>query len=188
MLCCKACRECVAIGGEATWEPDEDDRFVLQLEPRFMEPPPPFFRLSGTWPESVVDELRAAFSSFWHDLGASANHVRSSIEYLLTAQGIRRFQKTRNGRRHRLGLHDRIDAFKLRSPRQAEALLAVKWIGNAGSHEGSKGLTQDDLFDAFDLLSNVLPEILDGKTTELERLARGITKKRRPRSTWRTRS
>ena len=45
------------------------------------------------------------------------------------------------------------------SPGNAEMLLAVKWIGNDGSHDAD--LTVDDVVEAAEMVEHVLKQIFD---------------------------
>lgn len=54
-------------------------------------------------------------------------------------------------------------------------LMALKWLGNAGSHDGS--LNKDDLLDAFEVLDHVLAEIIDERSERVAALAAAMAKK-----------
>ncbi|HSR85739.1 MAG TPA: DUF4145 domain-containing protein, partial [Streptosporangiaceae bacterium] len=58
----------------------------------------------------------------------------------------------------------------------ADALEAVKWIGNQGSHEA--GLTATDVLDGADLLSHALKMLYDRSEDELERRIRAVNRRR----------
>jgi hypothetical protein len=60
-----------------------------------------------------------------------------------------------------------------------DMLLAVKWLGNAGSHDGDKP-TIADVRMTYDLLEHVLSEIYEKKTGELKAVAKKINKKKGP--------
>jgi hypothetical protein len=103
------------------------------------------------------------------------------VESLLDELGIPRFNTARGGRRRRIPLHTRIESID--RPRLVDvrsSLLAIKWIGNVGSHAGP--LTQDDIFDAYDLLEIVLRDIYEQDRAKADRLARRINQKKGPRS------
>ena len=57
---------------------------------------------------------------------------------------------------HRLTLHSRIEDFAKTDAENGAILLAIKWLGNSGSHPG--GLTRDDVLDAFDMIEYVLED------------------------------
>jgi hypothetical protein len=133
-------------------------------------------RIPRGTPDSIIQELNAAFKLYWIYTGASANR----IEILLTQQKIKRYTVNAKKRRIRLDLHARIRLYQPEQPEIAESLLAVKWLGNAGSH--SEGLTPEDLFDGLDLLEHVLEELYEQRTRKLHGLRKLINKRKGPRS------
>jgi len=59
-------------------------------------------------------------------------------------------------------------------------MLAIKWLGNAGSHaEGA--VTLDDVMDAYDLIDHVLQELYTQKARKAKALAKLINKKKGPK-------
>jgi hypothetical protein len=127
----------------------------------------------------VQRELVRAFSLFWGDPTAAGNALRGCVECILTRRGIPR-NTVSKGKRRRLQLHDRIVQFEKKSPRQAGALMAVKWIGNEGSHAGSLQLT--DVFDAMDVIKDVIDNFWGDREKTLARLINEINRERGPRS------
>jgi hypothetical protein len=53
--------------------------------------------------------------------------------------------------------------------------LAVKWLGNTGSHTGS--VSKDDILDAFEILEFLLAHLFVQREDRAEALARNLTKK-----------
>jgi hypothetical protein len=78
---------------------------------------------------------------------------------LLTEQGVRRTTISKRRKREALSLHSRILEYRAKRPDVAELLLAVKWLGNAGSHPGTGTVSQEDLLDGFEMLEQVLDEV-----------------------------
>ncbi|TCP92760.1 uncharacterized protein DUF4145 [Sphingomonas sp. PP-CE-1A-559] len=75
-------------------------------------------------------------------------------------------------------LDSRIKEFELKDPKNAEILLAVKWLGNSGSHAG--GLTRDDVFDAFDMVELVLNNLYDTTTADIMAKVKAINNHKGP--------
>ena len=91
--------------------------------------------------------------------------------------GVPKRKKEKNGRYFDLSLHARIDAFaKTKSPVGSQ-LMALKWLGNAGSH--STEVSKDDLLDAFEIMEHSLVEIIDKRSAKVAALAKKLTKKHR---------
>lgn len=62
-------------------------------------------------------------------------------------------------------------------------MMAVKWIGNVGSH-GAEPLSQNDVFDGLDLLEHVLVEVFENRTKNIARLGRDIIRRKgKPKKT-----
>lgn len=133
-------------------------------------------------PESVAEELIASFQLFWSDPLACTNRIRSAVEKLLTAQRIPQTagRIPPKGRRKFLKLHNRIEQYRATQPEIADALMAVKWIGNAGSH--SQAATEDDALDGYELMDWVLDKLYARRHRRASALTREINRRRAPRS------
>ena len=59
-------------------------------------------------------------------------------------------------------------------------MLAVKWIGNEGSHPGS--VSRDDLLDAFQLVEHLLDEIFINRRAEMSKISRKVLRHKGPSS------
>jgi hypothetical protein len=127
---------------------------------------PDIFDIPAKCPKEVSEELRAGFSLFFSDRGATANRVRIALERLMD------HLKIPPGK-----LHDRLDIFSKQNP-IGENLMAVKWLGNTGSHEGK--VSRDDLLDGFQILEHALAEIIEMRSANAAELARKLTQKHKP--------
>jgi Domain of unknown function (DUF4145) len=173
------CGEIVAIGGrtDCDWGPEG---LYRSFNPNFMHPAPPIFPVPDKCPDAVATQLRKAFSLFWSDTGSSANRLRAAAEALLTD---RRVPSTaiKNGKRKRIWLHDRIERFKQKEAESADYLLAIKWIGNVGSHYNFDELELADLLDGFELIEHVVERIYVRRDKRLKKMANAINlRKGRP--------
>jgi len=68
-----------------------------------------------------------------------------------------------------------IDHYSVSSPTIGHQFMALKWLGNSGSH--SSGVTQQDLLDAFEILEHVLAEVIDRRSDKVAKLAKALTKR-----------
>ncbi|KQN28090.1 hypothetical protein ASF00_09280 [Sphingomonas sp. Leaf34] len=109
----------------------------------------------------------------WQSAEGAANQIRQAVEHLMDEQGV-----TKAVAPAFKSLHSRIEEFKLTDPTNAEILLAIKWLGNSGSHAG--GLTRTDVFDAFDFIEHALVNLYDTTTAELIAKARAINTQKGP--------
>lgn len=177
-----ACKEECAIGGTGGLEPEYDEdggfSFSTYYTPKFCSPMPEIIEIPEKCPNEVKRELRAGFSLFWADRGAAANRVRIALERLLDYLGIPN-QETKGTRIVELTLHKRIESFATKEPTMALHLMALKWLGNTGSHEGK--VAKNDLLDAFEVLEHVLVEMIDRRTERVSAIAEKLTKKHGPK-------
>lgn len=183
------CGEHVTVAGEYAVDVDTDEAgygtFAEFLRLRYCQPPLQVAVLPDGTPDEVKAAVVAASAVLWVDPGAAANRLRFAIEELLTARGIRRYE-TRGGSRFRLSTHKRIQEFKKKAPVAGDALEAVKWIGNSGSHDDE--LTTTDVLNGVDLLRHALrvmydkEDLLVQKRIKAINKARGIPKSRKSKS------
>src|SRR5262249_18284642 len=110
-------------------------------------PSPPLITIPENCPTTIKAELEKAFVASWGDLLAAANHTRSCVEKLLDY-----LEEPKRGR-----LHQRIENYKKRDEQRGTALLAIKWVGNTGSHADE--LSRNDVYNAFDIIEAVLKDV-----------------------------
>src|SRR5262245_51553045 len=99
------------------------------------------------------------------DLRAAANYRRSCVEKLLD-----HLKEPNTGT-----LHRRIENYKKRDEQRGAALLAVKWVGNAGSHVDD--IARADIYDAFDILEAVLTEVFSCADSKVAKSVDAINKR-----------
>ena len=147
------------------------------FEPRTSYPPIAVFPLDERWPETVRNELKLAFCHVFSDPGAAGNRLRTTVECLMDELGVKKFP--RNGPRKAIALHNRIVDFKIQNAEATDLLLAVKWLGNTGSHADVSRLTRGSL-DGMELLERALHLIYDDTAKRLAKLAQNINRRRGP--------
>ena len=157
--------------------PSYEDRFI----PKFFSPHLKIFDYQNSIPEGVKDELENSFSLFFCDPPSAANHIRMALENLLTHMKIKRYV-TQNGKRRRLSLHERINLLPKKYHYIKDIFLAVKWLGNAGSHNGTT-VSSNDAFDAYDLMEKLLAEVFDDESKKIKELANKINVNKGPAKT-----
>jgi hypothetical protein len=158
-------------GGDGDGEWDYFDYF----DPLLIQPPLELFPIPTKWPAQVAKELRAAFALYWMNGAACAGRVRVALEHLMNHLGIPKRKKNPKGGMYDLSLHTRIEAFATKEPALGKQLMALKWLGNTGSHD--QNVTKEDLLDGFEILEHTLREILDKPSAAVAALAKKLTKK-----------
>jgi len=76
------------------------------------------------------------------------------------------------------GPYTRIVNLAERDKELSESLLAVKWLGNVGSH--SDELSREDIFDAFDILDVILDDLFVRNRARVKNLVTAINKNKGP--------
>lgn len=178
------CREAASIAGRGRLVEDPDVEahkmdYSEVFEATYILPSPPTIRVPSECPEAVAAQIVLANVAQWGDPDAAGTHIRAAVERLLDELQIIKTRTTKNGV-SRLGLHERIELLKNQRPAEAEALLAAKWIGNAGAH--SQEITREDVFDMFDILENVLDQVY-GHTGALAQLVKAVNSRKGPTRT-----
>jgi hypothetical protein len=183
------CNDIVAVCGESTintemyMEPGMDApdfRFHDIFYPKHFDPTPHIIIIPSSCPKTISDLIISSYSLYWSDIAACANRIRLVIESILTHYKIRRFGVNNRSKRYLISLNERIRLFRTKNNSIADSLMAIKWIGNEGSH--SIKIIQDDLLDAYELLENSLSELFDNHSKRLERIKNEIIKRKGPRS------
>ncbi|WP_430644051.1 DUF4145 domain-containing protein [Aeromonas salmonicida] len=185
MLKCnnEQCEEVVANSGTGGFEIDyfygvddvPDHRLVSFFRPRFFEPPLAIIDIPINCPATVAQPLQESFRLFFCSPSSSSNNVRIAIEVLLTELGV----PTHNKKEERLFLNARLKLLPEKYANFKELLMAIKWLGNAGSHPGSV-ITIDDVMDAYEIIEHILHELYIQKAKKAKALAEKITNSFKP--------
>lgn len=142
------------------------------ITPRFFYPPVAVVPMPGYIPKDIREELQRSFALYFADPASAANPLRSAIECFLDVTDT---IKERGGKS--LTLHARLKEFKKENAGIAELLVAVKWLGNDGSHYGH-GLTQDDLLKAYEVFLYAMGKYFDDLESRVKDHASHISKGR----------
>ncbi len=182
-----ACKDVISSSGIG-WDEEEyfydeeghpDRDYVRYYRPVIFSPHLKPFSFPKDMPKNVSKEIEKSFSLIFIDPPSSANHIRVALEHLLTHLKIKRFA-TNNGRRNFLSLHKRIELLPQKYESIKDIFLAVKWLGNAGSHS-NHDVTLDDVLDSYELTIELLDEIFSKKRKIAKSLAKRINKKKGPK-------
>lgn len=170
------CNESLFLVGttQAVEEYDEEFGWGLSngIVPLYIHPSPLLFHTSENCLPEIKAEIDQASSLYWSSPSSSGNRLRVAVELLMDHLKIPTTQVAASGKIEVLTLHKRIVQFRTANPELGDLLLAVKWLGNYGSH-GSE-LTQKDVLDAVELLAHVLEEIFEEKSSKLKAMAARI--------------
>lgn len=162
-----------------------DQRYNWNGEPEYYNgfkicsffPAPYLFAIPDVLPEQVLEALERSFALYWVDTSAAANALRASLEFVLDELRIPRSQKRRDGSDYRLVLQQRIEAAEKQKPDMKELFLALKDVGNLGSHGGD--VTDGDYSDAVEIFAHVLTSLFQNDAQRIKELAQKLSAKMR---------
>jgi hypothetical protein len=137
-----------------------------------------YFHIPDNCPVLVKELINESFSLFFSSPNAAANCIRAAIEKLLTELNIKRFNIVKGERRF-ISLHQRIGLLPNKYSKFKDLILAIKWLGNAGSH-GHTQLSMDDVMDSYELTKHILNEIYEPKAKKLKAMAKKVNNKKGP--------
>ena len=171
------CGEVVAVGGNRVAELYQDyegreQRWESILVPLFVRPAPHIITVSENLSDACNVQLRKAFELYWLDKAACANRLRIFVERLMDHFAVPTHGKGKKTKKHWFNLSERIEEFDSMKPGHKDALDALRFVGNYGSHEGQTDM--DALLDCFELLENALAELIDEKKAILAAKAKKL--------------
>lgn len=181
-LTCNTCHETIFFTGIGNPEHTgyynyDSDSYNEQYEntytPTYFQPSIPIFKIPDNCSSELKTEIKQSFKLFWCDLSSCANRIRVALEILMNEQGVKKFE-LRNSKRIPIKLHKRIELFN--HPEIKDLLLAIKWIGNSGSHNG--GLETIDVVEAYRLLEYSLNKLYNDDSKELKKITKEIIKRK----------
>jgi hypothetical protein len=158
---------------------DEDDPgppYSTYYTFRNFSPPLQLMRLPESTPEQVKDGVDRAATVLFADPGLAATALRLVVEQFLTADGI----PDKRARGGFISADERIMTWKGAAPgrdRVANLLLAVKWIGNAGTHSLAT-LSVDEVLAGAEFLSEAFHALFEGPSIDAR--AQAINQARGP--------
>lgn len=161
------CGEVVICSGTSGNEEDWDDTglnyYPVYTPVNFVPPLNPFI-INEKCPDEISEPLVASFSVYLSQPGSAANLIRITVERLLTAIGV----PEQNDKGRRIVLHERLERHLPGNYSDyAGPLMAIKFLGNAGSHTYDE-VKISDIEDAFEIMEYVVTDIFSGRKESIE--------------------
>ena len=177
------CNEQFASSGHGCldWDIEEDDHGIPQqvyspcFEPYYFYPSLKIIDIPENVPDDITNQLNKSFELFFSSPSAAINHARSALELILNYLKVSKTTINNKKKRVKINLHNRIDKLAKQHSELKELLLAIKWIGNEGSHP-EKSLTKNDVIDLYEILEHVLSELFENKSKSILAKAKKINK------------
>ena len=127
---------------------------------KHLHPPMLLMSIPKTAPDQMKEGVLGASRVLFTAANVAATALRATVESFMTTEGI---SPTRANGQFRPA-HERIEEWgKVDAARQrvADLFLAVKWLGNAGTHEGAN-LTTKQVLDGAGLLDEAFHRLFTG--------------------------
>ena len=150
---------------------------------KWFDPPLTLLDVPPSAPQAVKDAVSAAARIVWVDPSAAANRLRTAVERILDDKRVKKTFIDKHGKRQRSSAHRRIEAFTPTNKTAGDAMMAVKWVGNEGTHDSELSIT--DVLDGAGMLQVAVTAVYDEAAIETRRRiaainrARGLPKKPR---------
>jgi hypothetical protein len=136
--------------------------------PKYFTPPLYIFELPKHYPSAIKKGLMKSFQLAYCDVSAAANRLRATLEILIRLN----FTEAEIGVRK---LHDQIPLLTKKFTEIGDLSLAIKWIGNEGSH-GEGEVQECALAFAYEAFAKILNIIYGKKEATLEEVASLLVK------------
>lgn len=159
--------------GHEQFHEEEIDHYTVKC----ISPPINIIPIHKEYPKLMKEILKLSFLLFWVDISSCANKIRIAIEILLNDRNIKKTITNRMGKRVKLSLHKRIEHCP--DDKVKSLLLAIKWIGNDGSHNNDH-LEIDDVLDAYQFIDKVLDILYIKSDEQLLSKSKLINKMKKP--------
>lgn len=135
-------------------------------------PAPRLCHVPAGTPPKVVECLEKSFAVYWTDTAAAANALRASLEALLDELKIPSHKKNAKGETVYIALHSRIEAWSALNKDHAELCLALKEVGNLGSH--GESVRPKHYLGSLEIYSHILKDLFENDAKEMKLLAQSI--------------
>ncbi len=141
------------------------------VTPLYFNPPLRLIHILPAYPRNIQFELGASFRLYWNEPESCANKIRNCVELILTELKIPRYTKSKKF----IPLHHRIEKLDKKFDPEKTHLMALKIIGNPGSH-GQK-IDSLDLVNAYEILDHVLNRIYSNEEKRITKVSKTYLKK-----------
>ncbi|MDM3040971.1 DUF4145 domain-containing protein [Citrobacter sp. CK182] len=167
---CKEVVACSGIGGtDRYWDDDIGDHLENWYRPMSFSPVLHPFLIPEQCAEEIRKPLTASFSVYLSQPGSAANLIRITVERMLTAIGVPEL----NDKNNRIMLHHRLESLKGQYAPYKDTLMAIKFLGNAGSHTYDE-VNIDDIEVAFGIMEYVVNDLFSGKKESIDILTKRL--------------
>ena len=170
------CGEVAIVSGSGSVE----QRYDYYGQPEWYErfsihsfyPAPKLCYIPSDTPSDVESLLKKSFDLYWTDVSAAANALRASLEALLDELKVPDQEVTKAGKTVRMTLHRRLEVWSATHKDFAELCLALKEVGNLGSHGDT--VKSRHYFGSLEIYSHVLRQLYENDAKKMKAIAKSI--------------
>lgn len=170
------CKEVATVSGrggvDQGYDYNGDSEFYDFRRIETFFPAPDLIAIPRDAPQAVETLLKKSFVLYWVDTSAAANAMRASLEALMDEMKVPTTQKTKKGKIVPLYLHSRIELWSKTHQEYANLCLALKEVGNLGSH--GEAVREKHFFGALEIYSHVLRQLFENDAAKMKELAKSI--------------
>lgn len=170
------CGETAHVAGSGSVDQRYDENYDAEYYDSFrihsFFPVPNIIQVPDDAPLEVDSLLKKCFALFWVDLSAASNAMRASLEALLDELKIPATKLNKKKQNVRLNLHQRLDIWSKHEKEYAELCVALKEVGNLGSH--GETVREKHFFGALEIYSHVLSQLYENEAEKMKALAKKI--------------
>ncbi|HEM7567105.1 TPA: DUF4145 domain-containing protein [Serratia marcescens] len=160
---CQEVVACSGVGGTEMAYDEEGPHLEGYYQPKNFSPTLHPFLITEQCEMDIKAPLIASFSVYFNEPGSAANLIRIAVERLLTVVGI----PSKDNNNGYIKLHHRIEMLKGKYAPYKDHLMAIKFLGNAGSHTYDE-VTTTDIEDAFEIMDYVINNLFSEKIAQVE--------------------
>lgn len=163
------CKENILVAGIITehglYSDTEGNGFQENTyKPKYFSKSPHIISIESSYPKDIIQLLESSFELFWVDKMSCANKIRICLESLMDYYKVPKKEKTKKGKFQIISLDKRIKKCKaLINSRNTNFAIAIKWIGNIGSHNTTE-CSNDKILLAYELLDFILQDLFINKS------------------------
>ncbi|NOE17104.1 DUF4145 domain-containing protein [Ruegeria atlantica] len=172
------CAEIAFVSGKGSVErepgPFGEIDYYEYFEIETFFPAPDLIPIPEKAPYDVEKRLKKCFALYWVDTSAAANALRASLEALMDAMNVPISKENEKGKVVPMYLHQRIEHWSETHKDYGELCLALKEVGNLGSH--GETVEKTHFFDALKIYSHVLQQLFENNDAKMKELAEKIRK------------
>lgn len=169
------CGQPVALSGTGFLEDEWDDRMQTRIgqstyyRAKAFVPPLPVFYIPDRCPHHIKMQLLRVAGLLAMSGEASVNAMRSVLELLLDELEVPQQLDRENKSPRVLKLHDRIEEYPDKIGVHQAAFMALKWVGNSGSHS-RRPIPMKDIDDALSVLDDLVKQLYGDVAQKVARL------------------